>query len=59
MEGVVSVNPSRKHKLHTTRSWDFLNLTTDKLGAAPESDVVIGLLDTGNQLHWLCLFPMI
>ncbi|KAG6428704.1 hypothetical protein SASPL_112960 [Salvia splendens] len=47
MEGVVSVNPSRKHKLHTTRSWDFLNLTTDKLGAAPESDVVIGLLDTG------------
>ncbi|XP_057811842.1 cucumisin-like [Salvia miltiorrhiza] len=47
MEGVVSVNPSRKHKLHTTRSWDFLNLTTDKLQAAPESDVVIGLLDTG------------
>ncbi|KAH6759595.1 hypothetical protein C2S52_022853 [Perilla frutescens var. hirtella] len=47
MEGVVSVNPSHKHKLHTTRSWDFLNLTTDKLGAAPESDVIIGLLDTG------------
>lgn len=48
MEGVVSVNQNHIYKLHTTRSWDFLNLTTDKLGAPPESDVVIGLLDTGN-----------
>ncbi|XP_051129829.1 cucumisin-like [Andrographis paniculata] len=47
MEGVVSVNPNRIFKLHTTRSWDFVNLTTNKLGAPPESDVVIGLLDTG------------
>lgn len=48
MEGVISVNENQIYKLHTTRSWDFLNLTTDKLGAAPESDVVIGLLDTGT-----------
>ncbi|KAK4488211.1 hypothetical protein RD792_003954 [Penstemon davidsonii] len=47
MEGVISVNPSRVYKLHTTRSWDFVNLTTNKLGAPQESDVVIGLLDTG------------
>ncbi|PIN08997.1 Cucumisin [Handroanthus impetiginosus] len=47
MEGVISVNPNRIYKLHTTRSWDFLNLTTNKLGAPQESDVIIGLLDTG------------
>ncbi|KAG8382308.1 hypothetical protein BUALT_Bualt05G0063400 [Buddleja alternifolia] len=47
MEGVISVNLNRVHKLHTTRSWDFLNLTTNKLGAPQESDVIIGLLDTG------------
>ncbi|XP_012835452.1 PREDICTED: cucumisin-like [Erythranthe guttata] len=47
MDGVISVNPSRTYKLHTTRSWDFVNLTIDKVGAPQESDVVIGLLDTG------------
>ncbi|KAL0329701.1 UNVERIFIED_CONTAM: Cucumisin [Sesamum radiatum] len=47
MEGVISVNPNRIFKHHTTRSWDFMNLTTDKVGGPQESDVVIGLLDTG------------
>ncbi|KAI3468816.1 hypothetical protein Pfo_025479 [Paulownia fortunei] len=47
MEGVISVNPNRICKLHTTRSWDFMNLTVNKLGAPQESDVIIGLLDTG------------
>ncbi|KAL0393458.1 UNVERIFIED_CONTAM: Cucumisin [Sesamum latifolium] len=47
MEGVISVNPNRIFKHHTTRSWDFMNLTTDKVGAPQESDVIIGLLDTG------------
>ncbi|KAH9309184.1 hypothetical protein KI387_037095, partial [Taxus chinensis] len=55
MEGVVSVFPSRMHKLHTTRSWDFLGLEAvfeegspeSGLHAAATSDVVIGLLDTG------------
>ncbi|KAL0324368.1 UNVERIFIED_CONTAM: Cucumisin [Sesamum calycinum] len=47
MEGVISVNPNRIFQHHTTRSWDFMNLTTDKVGGPQESDVVIGLLDTG------------
>ncbi|KAL0312681.1 UNVERIFIED_CONTAM: Cucumisin [Sesamum radiatum] len=34
MEGVISVNPNRIFKHHTTRSWDFMNLTTDKVGAS-------------------------
>lgn len=49
MEGVISVNPNRKYTLHTTRSWDFMNLTIDKVGSPQESDVIIGLLDTGNS----------
>lgn len=55
MPGVVSVFPSRMHKLHTTRSWDFLRLEADykevSLESRPQApvtgDVIIGLLDTG------------
>ncbi|CAA2986221.1 cucumisin-like [Olea europaea subsp. europaea] len=47
MHGVVSVIQNRHYKLHTTRSWNFLNLTVNKVGAPQESDVIIGLLDTG------------
>lgn len=55
MPGVVSVFPSRMHKLHTTRSWDFLQLEADYAQGCQESrlhdpvtsDVIIGLLDTG------------
>lgn len=55
MPGVVSVFPSRMHKLHTTRSWDFLDLEADYAEGSVESrphapvtgDVIIGLLDTG------------
>ncbi|GFP97763.1 cucumisin, partial [Phtheirospermum japonicum] len=47
MEGVVSVNPNRIYKLHTTRSWDFMNLTLNDIGAPEESNVIIGLIDTG------------
>ncbi|KAL2516992.1 subtilase family protein [Abeliophyllum distichum] len=47
MQGVVSVIPNRQYKLHTTRSWNFLNLTVNKVGAPQESNVIIGLLDTG------------
>ncbi|XP_072977292.1 subtilisin-like protease SBT5.3 [Typha angustifolia] len=52
---VISVFPNRGHKLHTTRSWDFLGL--EKNGRIPRSsiwtkakfgeDVIIGNLDTG------------
>ncbi|KAL6550049.1 hypothetical protein OROMI_020537 [Orobanche minor] len=47
MEGVISVNPNRMYKLHTTRSWDFMNLTLNTIRVPKESDVIIGLLDTG------------
>ncbi|XP_040987387.1 cucumisin-like [Juglans microcarpa x Juglans regia] len=47
MEGVISVFPDRKLKLHTTRSWDFMGVTKPKRGSPQEGDVIIGLLDTG------------
>ncbi|XP_040987821.1 cucumisin-like [Juglans microcarpa x Juglans regia] len=48
MEGVISVFPNHKLKLHTTRSWDFVNLPagSGKVGGT-QGDVIIGLLDTG------------
>lgn len=49
MDGVVSAIPNRKLKLHTTRSWDFTGLTQGKLKPGQESQVIIGLLDTGEQ----------
>ncbi|CAL0328177.1 unnamed protein product [Lupinus luteus] len=48
LEGVVSVFPSRNLQLHTTRSWDFLGFTKSaKRIPTIESDVVVGVLDTG------------
>lgn len=50
--GVVQVIPNRIHKLHTTRSWEFMGLndpssknllTTSNMGEG----TIIGLLDTG------------
>ncbi|KAK9274994.1 hypothetical protein L1049_022251 [Liquidambar formosana] len=51
--GVVQVIPNRIHKLHTTRSWDFLGLhhhsaknllTESNMGEG----VIIGMIDSGN-----------
>jgi hypothetical protein len=48
MKGVVSVFPSQEYHLQTTRSWDFLGLPYSiKRGKTVESDLVIGVLDTG------------
>uniref|UniRef100_A0A251SAV6 Putative subtilase family protein n=1 Tax=Helianthus annuus TaxID=4232 RepID=A0A251SAV6_HELAN len=47
MEGVVSVFPSRKKQLHTTRSWDFMGFPQHVKRAPLESDVIVGMLDTG------------
>lgn len=45
---VVSVFPSRDFKPQTTRSWDFIGLSESvKRVASVESDMIIGLLDTG------------
>lgn len=48
MEGVVSVLPNHKLKLHTTRSWDFMGFSKGTLPAPIEGKVIIGVLDTGN-----------
>ncbi|CAM9003049.1 unnamed protein product [Rhodiola kirilowii] len=47
MDGVVSVFPSEKKQLHTTRSWDFMGLTQSNKRSNLESDIIIGVLDTG------------
>ncbi|KAK7256677.1 hypothetical protein RIF29_30133 [Crotalaria pallida] len=48
MDEVLSVIPNQYHKLHTTRSWNFIGLPlTAKRRLKLESDIVVGLLDTG------------
>ena len=47
MDGVVSVFPNQKKELHTTRSWDFLGLPKQVDRPTTESDVIIGVFDTG------------
>ena len=45
---MVSVFPNRIYKPQTTRSWDFMGLSeTHQPKPAFESDVIIGILDTG------------
>ncbi|KAK9203638.1 hypothetical protein WN943_013894 [Citrus x changshan-huyou] len=46
-EGVISVIPNHKLKIHTTRSWDFMGFSKGKLSSSQEGNVIIGLLDTG------------
>ncbi|XP_058068828.1 cucumisin-like [Magnolia sinica] len=48
MEGIVSVFPSKTHKLHTTRSWNFMGFS-EMVRRQPdvESDIIIGMLDSG------------
>ncbi|KAL8093530.1 hypothetical protein AgCh_035415 [Apium graveolens] len=47
MKGVVSVFPSTKKQLHTTRSWDFIGFPQEVVRASLESDIIVGMLDTG------------
>ncbi|XP_028071188.1 subtilisin-like protease SBT4.14 isoform X3 [Camellia sinensis] len=48
MEGVLSVFRNRYHKLHTTKSWDFIGLPmTARRKLKIESNTIVGLLDTG------------
>ncbi|TKW12466.1 hypothetical protein SEVIR_5G037700v4 [Setaria viridis] len=50
-ERVVSVFKDRALQLHTTRSWDFLEvqsgLRSGRLGRRASGDVIIGIIDTG------------
>ena len=53
-ENVVSIFPSRIRKLHTTRSWDILRMPqTLKRNHQIESNIIVGVLDTGNKLRLL------
>ncbi|GLJ34946.1 hypothetical protein SUGI_0703190 [Cryptomeria japonica] len=59
MEGVISVFPSKRRRMHTTRSWRFLGISDGKHEAdGPSSsslwkranygqDTIVGLLDSG------------
>ncbi|XP_060675801.1 cucumisin-like [Ziziphus jujuba] len=47
MKGVVSVFQSRKLKLQTTKSWDFIGFPQNVKRAKLESDVIIGVIDSG------------
>lgn len=50
MDGVVSVFPIEKHKLHTTMSWDFMGLKEggrSNRNPTTESDTIIGVIDSG------------
>ena len=47
MDGVVSVFPSEKKQLHTTRSWDFVGFPRQVKRTSVESDIIIGVLDGG------------
>jgi hypothetical protein len=48
MRGVLSVFPSQKFHLQTTRSWNFLGLPQSiKRDQTIESDLIIGVIDTG------------
>ncbi|KAL4385199.1 hypothetical protein GQ457_15G028670 [Hibiscus cannabinus] len=47
-KGVVSVFPNKVYHLQTTRSWDFMGFNqTAKRNATAESNVIIGVIDTG------------
>ncbi|KAF5816796.1 putative cucumisin [Helianthus annuus] len=47
MDGVQSVILNQYRKLHTTRSWDFIGFPQTARRKKLESDVIIGVMDTG------------
>ncbi|CAK9135679.1 unnamed protein product [Ilex paraguariensis] len=47
MYGVFSVFPNREKELHTTRSWDFLSFPQHVNRSTVESDIIIGVTDSG------------
>ncbi|EOY17971.1 Subtilisin-like serine endopeptidase family protein [Theobroma cacao] len=46
-EGVVSVFLSQKKQLHTSWSWDFMGFSKKVKRSVIESDIIVGMLDTG------------
>jgi hypothetical protein len=54
---VLSVEPSKMHRMATTRSWDFLGLNNYQMsgsgllhGGNYGEDVIIGVVDSGQYL---------
>ncbi|XP_021817384.1 cucumisin-like [Prunus avium] len=47
MAGVVSVFPSGKQKLHTTRSWNFIGFQENVKRSTVESNIIVGMIDSG------------
>ncbi|ERN11499.1 hypothetical protein AMTR_s00022p00110120 [Amborella trichopoda] len=53
MDGVVSVFPNVKRRLHTTHSWDFMGLINDESMEIPgfstknQENIIVGFIDTG------------
>ncbi|KAK4277901.1 hypothetical protein QN277_015822 [Acacia crassicarpa] len=47
MDGVISVFQSKTHKPQTTRSWDFIGFPQEVNRSSLESDVIVGVIDTG------------
>ncbi|KAI3851215.1 hypothetical protein MKX03_019475 [Papaver bracteatum] len=48
MKGIVSVFPSERHRLHTTRSWNFVGFSEiAKRVHTVESDIIVGMIDSG------------
>ncbi|XP_057441874.1 cucumisin-like isoform X2 [Lotus japonicus] len=47
MDDVISVIPNSKYNLHTTKSWDFIGFPQKVTRASMESDIIVGVLDTG------------
>ncbi|KAK1425829.1 hypothetical protein QVD17_21190 [Tagetes erecta] len=48
ISGIISVFPCQKSQLQTTRSWDFIGLlTTTERRISVESDIIIGVIDSG------------
>ncbi|XP_059458423.1 subtilisin-like protease SBT4.14 [Corylus avellana] len=49
---VLHVMPNRYHQLQTTKSWDFVGLPLNaRRNLKIESDIIVGLLDTGISPH--------
>ena len=48
MENVVSVFPNKKHRLLTTRSWDFIGFSQQVERKSIESDIIVGVIDSGS-----------
>ncbi|XP_058762392.1 cucumisin-like isoform X1 [Vicia villosa] len=47
MDDVVSVFPNTKNRLLTTKSWDFIGLPQNSKRQSLESDITVGVLDSG------------